>query len=122
MDLKLKDRVALVTGSGQAIGRTIALALAADGAHVAVNDVNVKGLEETASLVRQLGTKAIAAPCDITNLDAVKTMANEVVPHDQLISAAERWVREILENAPLAVQFRKVAVECIVGRDREDCC
>ena len=36
-------------------------------------------------------------------------MANEVVPHDQLSSAAERWVREILENAPLAVQAIKEA-------------
>ncbi|MBI3936131.1 MAG: SDR family oxidoreductase [Betaproteobacteria bacterium] len=78
MDLKLKDRVALVTGSGQGIGCTIALALAAEGAHVAVNDVNVKGVEETVDLVRRSGARAIAAPCDITNLDAVKAMATKV--------------------------------------------
>jgi len=78
MDLELKDRVALVTGSGQGIGRTIALALAAEGALVAVNDVNVKGVEETVDALRRLGNKAIAAPCDITNLEAVKIMADKV--------------------------------------------
>lgn len=36
-------------------------------------------------------------------------MANEVVPHDQLLSVAQRWVREILQNAPLAVQAIKEA-------------
>lgn len=36
-------------------------------------------------------------------------LANEVVPHEQLLSTAERWVREILENAPLAVQAIKEA-------------
>lgn len=78
MDLKLVNRVALVTGSGQGIGRTIALALAAEGALVAVNDVNVKGVEETVDLLRQSGKRAIAAPCDITSLAAVKLMANKV--------------------------------------------
>ena len=78
MDLDLKDKVVLVTGSGQGIGRTIALALAAEGALVAVNDVNVKGIEETVDAVRRSGHKAIAAPCDITSLDAVKEMVNKV--------------------------------------------
>lgn len=42
-------------------------------------------------------------------------LANEVVPHDQLLEAAERWVREILENAPLAVHAIKEAAQR--GRD-----
>lgn len=75
MDLKLEDRVALITGSGQGIGRTIALALAAEGAQVAINDVNASAIEETVSLVRRAGGKAVPAQCDITNLGAIKTMA-----------------------------------------------
>lgn len=78
MDLGLENKVALVTGSGQGIGRTIALALAAEGALIAVNDVNVKRVEETVDALRRSGNKAIAAPCDITNLDAVKIMADKV--------------------------------------------
>lgn len=78
MDLKLETRVALVTGSGQGIGRTIALALAAEGALVAVNDVNLKGVEETVELLRQSGKRAIGAPCDITDLAAVKLMAGKL--------------------------------------------
>lgn len=38
-------------------------------------------------------------------------LANEVVPHDQLLEAAERWVRELLENAPLAVHAIKEAAQ-----------
>jgi crotonobetainyl-CoA hydratase len=36
-------------------------------------------------------------------------IANEVVPHEELLPTAERWVREILENAPLAVHAVKEA-------------
>jgi NAD(P)-dependent dehydrogenase (short-subunit alcohol dehydrogenase family) len=78
MDLKLKDRVALITGSGQGIGRNIALAFAAEGVRIAVNDVNPKGIEETIALVKKAGGQAIAAPCDITNLAAVREMARKV--------------------------------------------
>ena len=78
MDLKLKDRVALVTGSGQGIGRTVALALAAEGVRIAVNDVNAKAIEETAALVRQAGGTALAAPCDITDLAAVRAMVTKI--------------------------------------------
>ncbi len=78
MDLKLKQRVALITGSGQGIGRAIALALAAEGVRIAVNDVNAEGIGETAALVRQAGVAALAAPCDITDLAALREMVRKV--------------------------------------------
>ncbi len=78
MDLKLKDRVALITGSGQGIGRAMALALAAEGVRIAVNDVNANGIEETVALVRKAGVAALAVPCDITDLAAVREMARKV--------------------------------------------
>lgn len=78
MDLKLKDRVALVTGSGQGIGRTIALAYAAHGATVAVNDVNAKAAQETVAAIDAAGGKAFAAPCDITDLAALRELARSI--------------------------------------------
>lgn len=78
MDLKLKDRIALLTGSGQGIGRTMALAFAAEGAHIAVNDVNSKAIDETVSAVRAAGGRAISAQCDITDLAAVHEMVRKV--------------------------------------------
>jgi NAD(P)-dependent dehydrogenase (short-subunit alcohol dehydrogenase family) len=78
MDLKLKDRIALVTGSGQGIGRTIALAFAAEGGRVAVNDINANACEETVSAIRSAGGAAFAAPCDITHLDAVRDTVRKV--------------------------------------------
>jgi len=78
MDLKIEDRVALVTGGGQGIGRTIALALAAEGARIAVNDVNAKGIEETVAAVQTAGGRAMSAQCDITDLAAVNEMVRKV--------------------------------------------
>ncbi len=78
MDLALQDRVALVTGSGGGIGRTIALAFAAEGTAVAVNDVTDAGIAETIRLVETAGGRAINAKCDITDLDATRAMAADV--------------------------------------------
>lgn len=78
MDLKLKDRVALITGSGQGIGRQVALTLAAEGARIAANDVNVKGIDETIGLVRKAGGTAMAAPGDITDLAAIREVVRKI--------------------------------------------
>ena len=75
MELGLQDKVALVTGSGGGIGRTIALSLAREGAVVAVNDVNEGGIAETVRQVETAGGRAISAPFDITDLGSARAMA-----------------------------------------------
>lgn len=62
---RLADRVALVTGGGQGIGRSVALAFAREGAHVAVADRNAATLAESLRALRELGRPCHAIECDV---------------------------------------------------------
>lgn len=73
MKVDLQGRIALVTGAAQGIGRAIALAIAENGALVAINDIDPSG-EETAKQVRQLGQKSIFLQADVGDAPAVGTM------------------------------------------------
>lgn len=59
-------RVAFVTGGGSGIGRTTALAFAAQGASVAVTGHTPEDIEETARLIDEAGGEALAITCDVT--------------------------------------------------------
>src|SRR5437868_11393281 len=70
---ELAGRIALVTGGGRGIGRAVALALAAEGADVAVAARSADELEETVSAIRAAGRRGEAILCDVTqrsNVDA----------------------------------------------------
>lgn len=70
----LTDRVAFITGASRGIGRAIAVALAAQGAHVVLAARTQGGLEETDDLVRAAGGTATLLPLDLkvgTSIDAV---------------------------------------------------
>jgi NAD(P)-dependent dehydrogenase (short-subunit alcohol dehydrogenase family) len=75
----LKDKVALITGGGSGIGRATALIFAREGAKIVVADVNAKGVEETAAMIRQAGAEAMSLQCDVTDGRAVEEMVNAAV-------------------------------------------
>ena len=62
---KLAGRSAIVSGSGRGIGRAIAMKLAAEGAHVVVNDLDAGPAEETVHEIESAGGVAVAVPGDV---------------------------------------------------------
>ena len=58
--MSLEGKVALVTGAGRGMGRATALALANDGANVAVTDILADNVEETTTDVRATGQQSVA--------------------------------------------------------------
>jgi 3-oxoacyl-[acyl-carrier protein] reductase len=77
--MKLKDNVALVTGSAQGIGKTIALALAREGANVVISDVSLEKAEETAKECAALGVKTLAVKFDVSKPDEVSAAFTKIV-------------------------------------------
>jgi len=76
MDLGLKDRVAVITGSARGIGAQTARFLAAEGMAVVVTDLDEEGALVTARAIQATGGKAIGVRCDVRNEQSVKSMVN----------------------------------------------
>jgi len=74
----LKDKVALVTGASQGIGRATALALAESGARLALAARNVEKLAAVAGEISAAGGQAIAVSMDVADLDQIKAGCKQV--------------------------------------------
>ena len=75
----LDGKVALITGAGQGVGRGIALAMAREGATIAVVDRNGETAAETVVLIENVGGDALYRICDVGNSDEVNACVTSVV-------------------------------------------
>ncbi len=104
MDFDLKGKVAIVTGSGEGIGRMTVLTLAGEGANVVVNDIDLARAEKTADEARALGVKALAIKAAVDSPEEVNAMVKKAIDElgqvDILINNAGRGVNWEAGRAP----------------------
>ena len=100
----LQDRVAIVTGAGQGIGRAIAVELAKVGAHVVGCGRRLAGLTSTAEAVRAHGRQGLALTCDVADAAQVDHVVAETARAfgriDLLVNNAGYRIRCPLDKLP----------------------
>jgi 3-oxoacyl-[acyl-carrier protein] reductase len=77
--MRLKDKVALITGAAVGIGRAEARLFSAEGAKIVASDINEAGGEETVALVKASGGEAVFVKADVTVASDVKNLVEKAI-------------------------------------------
>jgi 3-oxoacyl-[acyl-carrier protein] reductase len=77
--MRLKDKVAFITGAAQGIGREIALAFAGEGADIVVGDINLPKAVKTQADIEALGRKSLALELDVADYTRVSEAVNKIL-------------------------------------------
>ena len=110
MNISLTNRVALISGAAQGIGKGIALVLARCGADVMICDINEEGGQATADAVAKLGRRSLFVRADISRPDDVRGLMDRV--------HAELGCMDILVNNAAIEFFRSIEETTIEEWDR----
>ena len=104
--MNVKDRIAIVTGSGQGIGEGIAHTLATAGAKVVVNDLTDERAEAVASAIRAEGAEAVGIGADVSDAAGAQALVDKTLEAygkvDILVNnvgiARDRWLAKMSED------------------------
>ncbi len=112
--MRMKDKVAIVTGAASGIGKDIALAYAREGARVAIADLKLEAAKLAAEEISAGGAKAIAVAMDVANEAQVDAGVEQVVSSlggvDVLVSNAGIQIISAVVDLPLADWRKMLAI------------
>ncbi len=77
--MKLKGKVALITGAGRGIGKSTAIKFAHEGAKIVVTDINLDLLNETVEEIMALGAEVLAFAANVVNQDEMEKVVQDVI-------------------------------------------
>ncbi len=77
--MKLRDKIAIVTGARRGIGRAIAVALAREGANITVSDISQEDCRDVVNEIQRLGRKGLALKCDVSSSHDVDDMVGKTM-------------------------------------------
>ncbi len=129
--MRLKDKTAIVTGAARGIGREIALALAREGADIAICDIDEQALDQAKADIEALGRSCFVKVVDVGKYDSCENMANKILDKfnkiDILINNAgitrdgllmrmkeEDWDAVLTVNLKGAFNFTKAACKAMI--------